>query len=129
MTCRCSKITIAPGTPEPEQHILRVLEYMKQEGFTGLLPFIEATFNSQNHAVKSRVGRFYANGGFATTVKVMANHSRFGPRNRVTKQSTDELKSHVGDEVMDICLRIFSQVRLNLLREKKKKKKPRVDRK
>ncbi|KAA8909008.1 hypothetical protein FN846DRAFT_1020806 [Sphaerosporella brunnea] len=109
MTCRCSKITIPPGTPEPEQHILRVLEYMKQEGFTGLLPFIEATFNSQNHAVKSRVGRFYANGGFATTVKVMANHGRFGPENRVTKQSTDALKSYVGDEVIDICVRILCQ--------------------
>jgi hypothetical protein len=104
-------MSIPSGAPEKEQHIFRVLEYMKLEGFPSLLPFLEAVFNSKDHAIKSRVGRFYANGGFATMVKAMAGHARFKPENRVTKESTNELKHYVGDEVIDICLRIFRQVR------------------
>jgi hypothetical protein len=112
MTCSCGRITIPPGTPESEQPALRVLEYMKHEGFSSLLPFLEATFNSQNHGMKSRLGRFYANGGFKKTVKLMTEHSRFRPETRVTRDATNELKEYLGDEVLEICLRIFQQVKL-----------------
>jgi hypothetical protein len=109
--CGCHNVNIDPLADESDQRVLRVLAFMKDQGFRTLLPFLTAYLNSEHHGLTCRVGRFYEKGGFRETIRLMAGHRRFGHgvKKRVTSAGTNELKAYIGEEVVDICVRIFQQ--------------------
>jgi hypothetical protein len=109
--CGCHNVNIDQSAGEEDQRVLRVLEFMKDQGFRTLLPFLTAFINSEHHGLCSRVGRFYEKGGFRETMRLMVGHRRFGHgvKKRVTSAGTNELKAFIGDDVVDICVRIFQQ--------------------
>jgi hypothetical protein len=109
--CGCHNVNIDRSAGEEDQRVLRVLEFMKDQGFRTLLPFLTAFINSEHHGLSCRVGRFYEKGGFRETVRLMVGHRRFGHgvKKRVTSAGTNELKSFIGEDVVDICVRIFQQ--------------------
>jgi hypothetical protein len=109
--CGCHNINVDPLAGEEDQRVLRVLEFMKDQGFRTLLPFLTAYINSEHHGLATRVGRFYEKGGFRETIRLMVSHRRFGHgvRKRVTSGGTNDLKAYIGEEVVDICVRIFQQ--------------------
>jgi hypothetical protein len=85
---------------------------MKVQGFrTLLLPFLTAYINSEHHGLACRVGRFYEKAGFRETIRLLVGHRRFGHgvRKMVTSAGTNDLKAYIGEEVVDICVRIFQQ--------------------
>jgi hypothetical protein len=109
--CGCHNINVDPLAGEEDERVLRVLAFMKDQGFRTLLPFLTAYFNSEHHGLASRIGRFYEKGGFSETIRMMVGHRRFGHgvRKRVTSAGTNDLKAYIGEEVVDICVRIFQQ--------------------
>jgi hypothetical protein len=109
--CGCHNIGVDPLAEEIDKRVLRVLAFMKDQGFPTLLPFLTAYLNSEHHGLTCRVGRFYEKGGFKETIRLMVHHRRFGHgvNKRVTAAGTNELKSYIGEDVVDICIRIFQQ--------------------
>jgi hypothetical protein len=109
--CGCHNINVDPLAGEEDQRVLRVLAFMKDQGFRTLLPFLTAYINSEHHGLATRIGRFYEKGGFRETIRLMVGHRRFGHgvKKRVTSAGTNDLKTYIGEEVVDICVRIFQQ--------------------
>jgi hypothetical protein len=109
--CGCHNVDVDPLADEVDQRVLRVLAFMKDQGFRTLLPFLTAYLNSEHHGLSCRVGRFYEKGGFSDTIRLMVGHRRFGHgvNKRVTAAGTNDLKAYIGEEVVDICVRIFQQ--------------------
>jgi hypothetical protein len=109
--CGCHNINVDPLAGEDDQRVLRVLAFMKDQGFRTLLPFLTAFINSEHHGLACRVGRFYEKGGFRETIRLMVGHQRFGHgvKKRVTSAGTNDLKAYIGEEMVDICVRIFQQ--------------------
>jgi hypothetical protein len=109
--CGCHNLNVDPLAGEEDQRVLRVLAFMKDQGFRTLLPFLTAFINSEHHGLECRVGRFYEKGKFRETVRLMVGHRRFGHgvNKRVTSAGTNDLKAYIGQEVVDICVRIFQQ--------------------
>jgi hypothetical protein len=107
--CRHDSYNVDPLANDVDRRVLRVLAFLKDEGFPTIAPFLEALFTSEHHGLKSRVGRFYEKGGFKSTIRVMVRNSRFAVEKKVTAARTNDLKSYIGDEIVDLCIRIFQQ--------------------
>jgi hypothetical protein len=107
--CRHDYPDVDPTANAVDRRVLRCLEFLKDQGFPTLAPFLEALFTSQHHGLKTRVGRFYERGGFKSTIHAMVRNSRFAVQKRVSVAETLELKSYIGDEIVDLCTRIFQQ--------------------
>jgi len=110
MPCQCHAKTIDPqGTPR-DNAVLRVLAFMKREGFPTVLPFLEAFWDSKNQRLQSRVGYFYSHGGFQSLLGRVIQHSRFAAERRNTQRDTDTLtETQIGMDIINMLLRIIRQ--------------------
>jgi hypothetical protein len=100
---------VDPLANDVDRRVLRCLEFLKDQGFPTLGPFLEAMFTSQHRGLKTRIGRFYQMGGFRSTIRAMLRNSRFTVEKRISANGTRELTGYIGEEVVDLCIRIFQQ--------------------
>jgi hypothetical protein len=89
-----------------ERPVLRCLEFLKDQRFSTLGPFM---FTSEHRGLKTRIGQFYQMGGFRSTIRAMLRNTQFTVEKRISANGTRELTDYIGEEVIELCIRIFQQ--------------------
>jgi hypothetical protein len=108
--CNCHSRVIDPQASEEESCVLRVLEFMHNEGYSQLQSFLDSYFASDNQALKMRrVGMFFSQGGFRKTFHLLSHHTSFSLETRVKASSTATLKEYIGEDVVHVLKRILTQ--------------------
>ena len=103
--CDCHARVVDPEASEEEARVLRTLGFM----LWPVTSFLDCYFAADSRALKTRVGKFFGQGGFQKTFRLFSYHSSSNLEGRVKSFTTAALKNYIGEDVVNTLSRIISQ--------------------